>query len=108
MPSPVNIQNLISNEHDKNQDNDIDENNFKLNNDIPDTSLTDTFQSMIAKIDIDSVFTIYKTNVDSLIINENNLSMMDPNAQKHLKEQMDKFFFSEEGADDIKGYTPTK
>ena len=67
-----NMQNLISNELDKNQDNDIDENNFKLNNDIPDTSLSDTFQSMIAKIDIDSDFTIYKTNVDSLIINENN------------------------------------
>ena len=67
-----NMQNLISNELDKNQDNDIDENNFELNNDIPDTSLSDTFQSMIAKIDIDSDFTIYKTNVDSLIINENN------------------------------------
>ena len=67
-----NMQNLISNDLDKNQDNDIDENNFKLNNDIPDTSLSDTFQSMIAKIDIDSDFTIYKTNVDSLIINENN------------------------------------
>ena len=67
-----NMQNLISNELDKNQDNDIDENNFKLNNNIPDTSLSDTFQSMIAKIDIDSDFTIYKTNVDSLIINENN------------------------------------
>ena len=67
-----NMQNLISNELDKNQDNDINENNFKLNNDIPDTSLSDTFQSMIAKIDIDSDFTIYKTNVDSLIINENN------------------------------------
>ena len=67
-----NRQNLISKELDKNQDNDIDENNFKLNNNIPDTSLSDTFQSMIAKIDIDSDFTIYKTNVDSLIINENN------------------------------------
>ena len=67
-----NIQNLISNELDKNQDTDINENNFKLNHDIPDTSLSDTFQSMIAKIDIDSDFTIYKTNVDSLIINENN------------------------------------
>ena len=67
-----NMQNLISNEFDKNQDDDIDENNFKLNNNIPDTSLSDTFQSMIAKIDIDSDFTIYKTNVDSLIINENN------------------------------------
>ena len=67
-----NMQNLISDELDKNPDNDIDENNFKLNNNIPDTSLSDTFQSMIAKIDIDSDFTIYKTNVDSLIINENN------------------------------------
>lgn len=67
-----NMQNLISNELDKNPDNDIDENNFKLNNDIPDTSFSDTFQSMITKIDIDSDFTIYKTNVDSLILNENN------------------------------------
>ena len=67
-----NRQTLISKELDKNQDNDIDENNFKLNNNIPDTSLSDTLQSMIAKIDIDSDFTIYKTNVDSLIINENN------------------------------------
>jgi len=41
-----------------------------------------------------------------MVINENNLSMMDPNAQKYLKEQMDKFFFSEEGADDVQGYTP--
>jgi Fe-S cluster biosynthesis and repair protein YggX len=41
-----------------------------------------------------------------MVINENNLSMMDPDAQKYLKEQMDKFFFSEEGADDVQGYTP--
>jgi Fe-S cluster biosynthesis and repair protein YggX len=42
----------------------------------------------------------------TMIINENNLSMMDEKAQKYLKEQMDKFFFSDEGADDIQGYTP--
>jgi Fe-S cluster biosynthesis and repair protein YggX len=41
-----------------------------------------------------------------MLINENNLSMMDPKAQSYLKEQMEKFFFSAEGADDIQGHTP--
>ena len=40
----------------------------------------------------------------TMIINENNLNMLDEKAQAHLKEQMEKFFFSEEGADDIAGY----
>ena len=44
----------------------------------------------------------------TMLINENNLSMMDASAQTYLKEQMDKFFFSTEGADDIKGYVPSK
>jgi len=42
----------------------------------------------------------------TMLINENNLSMMDSEAQKYLKEQMDKYFFSSEGADKIQGYTP--
>ena len=42
----------------------------------------------------------------TMLINENNLSMMDPGAQAYLKEQMEKFFFSDEGADAIQGYTP--
>ena len=42
----------------------------------------------------------------TLLINENNLSLIDPNAQQYLKEQMDKFFFAAEELDDIKGYTP--
>ncbi len=42
----------------------------------------------------------------TMLINENNLNMLDEKAQNYLKEQMEKFFFSEEGADDIQGYTP--
>ena len=42
----------------------------------------------------------------TMLINENNLNMLDEKAQSYLKEQMEKFFFSEEGADDIQGYTP--
>ena len=42
----------------------------------------------------------------TMLINENNLNLMDTQAQSYLKEQMDKFFFSTEGADAIQGYTP--
>ncbi len=42
----------------------------------------------------------------TMLINENNLNMLDEKAQSYLKEQMEKFFFSKEGADDIQGYTP--
>jgi Fe-S cluster biosynthesis and repair protein YggX len=42
----------------------------------------------------------------TMLINENNLNMLDEKAQSYLKEQMEKFFFSAEGADDIQGYTP--
>ncbi|BBB22683.1 conserved hypothetical protein [Abyssogena phaseoliformis symbiont OG214] len=44
----------------------------------------------------------------TMLINENNLNLMDSNAQSYLKEQMDKFFFSKEGSDDIQGYTPNE
>ncbi|WP_369178026.1 oxidative damage protection protein [Candidatus Thiodubiliella endoseptemdiera] len=40
----------------------------------------------------------------TMLINENNLNMLDEKAQAYLKEQMEKYFFSEEGADDIAGY----
>jgi Fe-S cluster biosynthesis and repair protein YggX len=33
-----------------------------------------------------------------MLINENNLNMLDENAQSYLKEQMEKFFFSVDGA----------
>ncbi|SFV68012.1 FIG001341: Probable Fe(2+)-trafficking protein YggX [hydrothermal vent metagenome] len=44
----------------------------------------------------------------TMLINENHLSMIDPKAQAFLKEQLEKFFFSVEGADKIQGYTPKK
>lgn len=42
----------------------------------------------------------------TMLINENNLNMLDDNAQAYLKDQMEKFFFSEDDIDDIKGYNP--
>ena len=66
------MQNIISNVPDTKLLNEIDSINQKLNNDFPDTSLTDTFHSMIAKINKDTSFSIYKSNQDSLKINENN------------------------------------
>lgn len=42
----------------------------------------------------------------TMLINENNLNMLDEKAQSYLKEQMEKFFFSKEGADVIQGYNP--
>lgn len=42
----------------------------------------------------------------TMLINENHLNMLDENAQKYLKEQMEKFFFSEEAVHDIAGYVP--
>ncbi|MGE4594593.1 MAG: oxidative damage protection protein [Gammaproteobacteria bacterium] len=44
----------------------------------------------------------------TLLINENNLSLIDPNAQSYLKEQMEKYFFATDDLDEIKGYTPKK
>ena len=40
------------------------------------------------------------------LINEYRLSPIEPKARKYLEEQMDKFFFSEEGADQAKGFVP--
>jgi len=42
----------------------------------------------------------------TLLINENSLSLIDPKAQIYLKEQMEKYFFAVDDLDDIKGYTP--
>ena len=42
----------------------------------------------------------------TMLINEYRLTPMEPKARKFLEEQMDKFFFSEEGADAIKGFVP--
>ena len=41
----------------------------------------------------------------TMLINENNLNMLDEQAQSYLKVQMEKFFFTDEGADNIAGYT---
>ena len=42
----------------------------------------------------------------TMLINENNLNMLDEKAQSYLKEQMEKFLFTQDGVDEIKGYTP--
>ncbi len=41
----------------------------------------------------------------TLLINENRLSPMDPNARKYLEQQMEAFFFGE-GAEMPAGYVP--
>jgi Fe-S cluster biosynthesis and repair protein YggX len=41
----------------------------------------------------------------TMLINENRLSPMDPKARKFLEEQMEKFFFGE-GAEMPEGYVP--
>jgi Fe-S cluster biosynthesis and repair protein YggX len=43
----------------------------------------------------------------TMLINENRLSPMDPKARKFLEEQMEKYFFGE-GADMPEGYVPPK
>ena len=43
----------------------------------------------------------------TMLINENRLSPMDPKARKYLEEQMEKFFFGE-GADLPADYVPPK
>ncbi len=42
----------------------------------------------------------------TLLINENRLSPMDPNARKYLEQQMEAFFFGE-GAEMPAGYVPS-
>ena len=44
----------------------------------------------------------------TLLINENNLNLLDAKAQAYLKQQMERFFFSTDELDEIKGYTPNQ
>ena len=41
----------------------------------------------------------------TMLINENRLSLADPRARKYLAEQMERHFFGD-GADQVAGYTP--
>ena len=43
--------------------------------------------------------------LQTMLINENRLSLMDPKARKYLAEQVEKHFFGE-GADGASGYVP--
>ena len=43
----------------------------------------------------------------TMLVNENRLSLADPKARKYLAEQMEKHFFGE-GADAASGYVPPK
>jgi Fe-S cluster biosynthesis and repair protein YggX len=43
----------------------------------------------------------------TMLINENRLSPMDPKARKFLEEQMERYFFGE-GAEKPQGYVPPK
>jgi len=45
-------------------------------------------------------------NHQTLLINENNLTLIDPDARKYLEEQMHKFFFDDKNLDEIAGYKP--
>ena len=42
----------------------------------------------------------------TMLINENNLNLFEESSQKYLKEQMDKYFFSDDDIDQILGYVP--
>lgn len=43
----------------------------------------------------------------TMIINENRLSLADPRARQYITQQMENYFFGE-GADHISGYTPSQ
>jgi Fe-S cluster biosynthesis and repair protein YggX len=43
----------------------------------------------------------------TMLVNENRLSMVDPQARKYLAQQMEAFFFGE-GADQIAGFVPPR
>ncbi|HOY87625.1 MAG: oxidative damage protection protein [Methylotenera sp.] len=43
----------------------------------------------------------------TMLVNENRLSLADPSARKYLTEQTEKYFFGE-GADTASGYVPEK
>jgi Fe-S cluster biosynthesis and repair protein YggX len=42
----------------------------------------------------------------TMLINENNLNLFEESSQVYLKEQMEKYFFSDDDLDQIKGYIP--
>lgn len=42
----------------------------------------------------------------TMLINENNLNLFEESSQSYLKEQMEKYFFSDNDLDQIMGYTP--
>ena len=42
----------------------------------------------------------------TMLINENNLNLFDESSQKYLKDQMGKYFFSDDDLDKIQGYIP--
>ena len=42
----------------------------------------------------------------TMLINENNLNLFEESSQKYLKDQMDKYFFSDDNLDKIQGYIP--
>jgi Fe-S cluster biosynthesis and repair protein YggX len=42
----------------------------------------------------------------TMLINENKLNLFEESSQKYLKEQMDKYFFSDDDVDQIQGYVP--
>ena len=42
----------------------------------------------------------------TMLINENNLNLFKESSQSYLKEQMEKYFFSDNDLDQIMGYTP--
>ena len=42
----------------------------------------------------------------TMLISENNLNLFEESSQKYLKEQMDKYFFSDDDVDQIQGYVP--
>ena len=42
----------------------------------------------------------------TMLINENNLNLFEDSSQSYLKEQMEKYFFSDNDLDQIKGYIP--
>lgn len=47
------------------------------------------------------------TRHQTMLINENRLSLADPRAREYLAQQMESYFFGE-GADEIQGYVPQK
>ena len=42
----------------------------------------------------------------TMLINENNLNLFEESSQKYLKDQMEKYFFSDDDLDKIQGYIP--